>query len=71
MKIWFVVLHRGKSKVVASVEDRAGHRRLVEYKWLGKGKEDIPPEQWADQVSKEAELQLAAEEDKAKGRHLF
>jgi len=71
MHLLFVVLHRGKNKLEATVKDSLGNIRRVVVQWFVKGYTDVPPEVWVDVVAKEVEFQIAAEAEKKAGRILF
>lgn len=70
MKLQFVVLYKGQSRLDAVVEEDTGKRRRVGVSWLRKEKSDLPPADWLDQVLKEIEFQKSIEKQKADGKWL-
>jgi hypothetical protein len=52
----FVVLHLGKSGMEV-IAERSGVRRRVNVTWHRAEKDDIPPEDWPNQVRQEMDFQ--------------
>ena len=69
-KLLSVVLHPGKQRLEAVVEDVAGVRRHIEYTWVAKERSDLPPEGWWESVQAEVEFQRVVENEARLGRTL-
>lgn len=61
MKLVFVFMTLGESRLVAGVDDGSGKFRRIEATWLVKENPHIPPPTWADTVRGEAENRRAEE----------
>lgn len=60
MKLVYVFMTLGESRLVAGIDDGAGKLRRVEAKWQALGDEALlPPKTWSDSVKGEAEFQRA------------
>jgi hypothetical protein len=70
MRFVSVVLYLGKSKMEATVEDAAGHRRRIEFSWFGKVASDVPPDHWIEAIQGEVDFQRADEVAAESGRKL-
>lgn len=68
MKLLFVVLHLGKSKLEVTVEDDGGHRRRVGFVWHAKEQSDIAPAHWPESIVGELAFQDAEAHNEAMGR---
>ena len=55
-RVVFAVLHLGRSGMEV-VSERGGRKRKVNITWHRKDVSDAPPEDWANQVSKELDFQ--------------
>jgi len=52
-----VVLHLGKSKLEAVVDDGTQVRRRINLSWISRKRGDAPPEDWLSQVEGEVRYQ--------------
>jgi len=66
MKLLFVVVHLGKSKMEV-VCDWKGKKRKVEVCWMAKQQTDLPPTTWAAMVQEELEVQDSDAAARARG----
>lgn len=57
MKLVYVYMTLGVSKLVAGVDDGAGKLRRVEVQWQSKSEPYLPPVVWVDTARREAEFQ--------------
>ena len=60
MKLIYVFMTLGTSRLVAGVDD-AGKSRRIELTWQAKENAHLPPTSWADSARGEAEVQKAEE----------
>lgn len=57
MRLVYVFMALGESRLVAGVDDGAGKLRRIETKWEAKADPHLPPPMWAETVRGEAEFQ--------------
>lgn len=70
VKLLFAVLHLGKSKMEATVQDGDGHRRRIEFTWFEKNQSDVVPSHWPSAIDGEVEYQRAEEAAESSGRKM-
>lgn len=68
MKLHFAVVHLGKCQMDVVADDRDGHRRMVNIRWLAREKTNTPPVFWPESVEGEHEISIERERDEAAGK---
>ena len=71
MRLIFAVLHCGKNKLEALVEDEsAGRRRRITVTWRTAMSTDVPPPNWVEMLQHECDFRYTRERMEAEGKIL-